>query len=277
MSKDYSHIKPGMYVSMEGIEPNSDLEKQIIDAFVAAGAPKQEGRDSSFPVNINTHYRHFGWMEGIGTYFKGINDPIYSGNANKKVSVSFVLNGSQKIYHKIGDIVLITSNISSHVFGIGEKVRLVRHDGYGNWHAISLVGDRGWLLAEDEFVSINDDNKLIDDAGWIEWNGGECPVGDDTIVEVEFGGEVHEGRARDFDWKHISDYTYDITRYRVVTPFVSSQAEETKAEPCKIDADITFTVTIKGQTFELTADELKELYRSIRDVEDTLHDWSLDC
>lgn len=51
---------------------------------------------------------------------------------------------------------------------------------------------------------------------WIKWEGGECPVPPETIVEVRFrNGEVHGPiPSRGFDWKHeVMDD--DIIAYRL--------------------------------------------------------------
>lgn len=59
-------------------------------------------------------------------------------------------------------------------------------------------------------------------AGWVEWKGGECPVSEDTGVEIRLRcGEENGGHARGFDWGHdIGSFGYegddDIIAYRVV-------------------------------------------------------------
>lgn len=52
---------------------------------------------------------------------------------------------------------------------------------------------------------------------WIEWSGGECPVPDDTIIDVQFRNEVKcKGfSASRWAWEHI-DEPSDIVAYRVV-------------------------------------------------------------
>ncbi len=50
---------------------------------------------------------------------------------------------------------------------------------------------------------------------WIEWHGGNCPVGADVEVEVVLGnGEDNSGKAKHFVWMHF-DYCLDIVKYRV--------------------------------------------------------------
>ena len=57
------------------------------------------------------------------------------------------------------------------------------------------------------------------DDGWIEWKGGECPVGLDVMVEVGFRNSiVNKANADEWGWDW-SDYAisgYDIIKYRVV-------------------------------------------------------------
>lgn len=61
---------------------------------------------------------------------------------------------------------------------------------------------------------------------WIEWSGGECPVGGDTIVEVELrAGMTCIDSAKNLRWVHF-DWPGDITRYRISQ--FSSDAGATK-------------------------------------------------
>lgn len=52
---------------------------------------------------------------------------------------------------------------------------------------------------------------------WIEWNGGECPVGGEKEVEVRYrdGSCPPKGRARGWFWGDRSD-AWDIIAYRLV-------------------------------------------------------------
>lgn len=40
------------------------------------------------------------------------------------------------------------------------------------------------------------------DANWYGWNGGECPVHPETMVEVTSGSCQTSGKASDFTWHH---------------------------------------------------------------------------
>lgn len=57
------------------------------------------------------------------------------------------------------------------------------------------------------------------DDGWIEWDGGECPVGPNAVVEVKLrSGSGYQGwQAKTFDWPHLG-MPLDIIAYRVVKP-----------------------------------------------------------
>lgn len=52
---------------------------------------------------------------------------------------------------------------------------------------------------------------------WIVWGGGECPVGENTIVEVEFRDGSRDTGPSD-EWNWIADgVSSDIVRYRVLS------------------------------------------------------------
>ena len=64
---------------------------------------------------------------------------------------------------------------------------------------------------------------------WSEWNGGECPVPNDTevIIAVRYGtGSTTPCRAGDYRWNH-KGYPGDIIAYKVV----SEAAPTTEQEP----------------------------------------------
>ena len=53
---------------------------------------------------------------------------------------------------------------------------------------------------------------------WIEWDGGECPVQPETLVEAKarFGVIMSHLRAGEYCWHHYGN-PYDIISYRTVT------------------------------------------------------------
>lgn len=56
-----------------------------------------------------------------------------------------------------------------------------------------------------------------DSDGWIPWNGGNCPVEGDVLVEVKFrDGTINEiEEARQWKWNHLGGES-DIVAYRIV-------------------------------------------------------------
>lgn len=62
--------------------------------------------------------------------------------------------------------------------------------------------------------------------GWIEWNGGECPVPDEALVNVRskngLMNSYYQFLADDIDWSHGDCEGYDIIAYRVVQEGASS-------------------------------------------------------
>lgn len=51
------------------------------------------------------------------------------------------------------------------------------------------------------------------DGSWHGWNGGECPVHPETMVEVALENGIASGRATGWDWDSESD---PIVAFRVV-------------------------------------------------------------
>lgn len=75
---------------------------------------------------------------------------------------------------------------------------------------------------EDRLASLEKASQLTQDGGWIEWRGGECPVGARTEVEVklrngdQFVDVAGVGGSYALDWRHGDDH--DIVAYRVLPP-----------------------------------------------------------
>lgn len=75
-------------------------------------------------------------------------------------------------------------------------------------------------LAEAINLIDGGDNQKADSDGWIEWKGGDCPVDDCLIVEVEYnGGGVASAAAKSFSWAHEWEYS-NIIKYRLHNPDV---------------------------------------------------------
>ena len=54
--------------------------------------------------------------------------------------------------------------------------------------------------------------------GWIQWNGGECPVPARTRVDIRFrrGGDESNRIAEALEWEHGKLGWWDIVAYRIV-------------------------------------------------------------
>jgi len=83
------------------------------------------------------------------------------------------------------------------------------------------------------------ETEVIDNGGWIEWRGGECPVPNDVRVDVEFRSEslVADYPAGKWQWSH-SDSNGDIIRYRVIEsahPAPTEAVDTPIAEGTEID------------------------------------------
>lgn len=97
------------------------------------------------------------------------------------------------------------------------------HFGYLDGESIELCAkDADALLAESK------KRETPDDDGWIKWKGGECPVPDGTIVDVQYrsgsrnarevassNGDA-DGSAAGAFW-HNDDSRADIVAYRIVS------------------------------------------------------------
>ena len=82
---------------------------------------------------------------------------------------------------------------------------------------------------------------------WVKWDGGECPVPDDTRVEVKCrSGKVLEPRlAYRYSWSHI-DSNSDIVEYHTVT----EQPDLEAAENLLLANDYTVIPPSKPLTFK---------------------------
>lgn len=93
-----------------------------------------------------------------------------------------------------------------------------------DWNLQEYEDDEGpWVTYEDyqkleaELKSLRQQVKAPDADGWIEWGGGECPVGDGTLIGVKYrsGYAVPDCEPELQDWEH-SGFATDIIAYRIV-------------------------------------------------------------
>ena len=72
--------------------------------------------------------------------------------------------------------------------------------------------------------------KTKKDSGWLKWEGGECPVPEQTAVEYETRkGSIGVGIARDLRWKHLP-LDGDILAYRILKEAPTSNVTDTDEE-----------------------------------------------
>ena len=145
---------------------------------------------------------------------------------------------------------------------------------------------------------IDEANKVekVNNDGWIDWKGGDQPVSETTLVDVEFeDGSFDTDMAGCYCWQD-SIVLNAIVAYRIANTPVASYSDDTAtlAEDEYVDvgedetvsnesvesntiikANISFDVTIKGQTFSLTEKELQDLYVQLCLAEGMLQDWRL--
>ena len=81
------------------------------------------------------------------------------------------------------------------------------------------TGDIGeYIDATEQSGCRKEDTQVAEP--WVKWEGGECPVPKDTIVQIRMRdgtGACEPGVAGELRWDH-RGWGGDITRYRVVKP-----------------------------------------------------------
>lgn len=79
------------------------------------------------------------------------------------------------------------------------------------------------------------ESALAASEGWIDWQGGECPVDSDAIVEVRYWNQnqnqcrYNNDRAGDFEWSHTGSYG-DIIAYRLHDQGINARANDDQLE-----------------------------------------------
>ncbi len=85
-----------------------------------------------------------------------------------------------------------------------------------NWHQT--------VLSREEYFSAYPAEPVADADGWIEWKGGECPVGIDEVVDVmQLDGRTYTSMAVNFHWR-LKNGSVSVARYRLHKPEVKSTA-----------------------------------------------------
>lgn len=124
---------------------------------------------------------------------------------------------------------------------------------------------------------------VLDVDGWIEWNGGECPVPEETLVAVRFfnGKEPEEPRrAHLWAWGHRRKVGYEIAAYKVVESVpVPAPASEIGTEPApEIIIEPGEYVTRSGYKAVVTVTGLRGVYAVhgyiVREESDSPERWT---
>ena len=96
------------------------------------------------------------------------------------------------------------------------------------------LGKSGEKITRAQYeAAIAASKAVVGHNGWINWDGGECPVDSDAIVEVKFRNpsrnKFNNDRAGDFTWSH-DGFGGDIIAYRLQHPGFKSRANDDRLE-----------------------------------------------
>lgn len=128
-----------------------------------------------------------------------------------------------------------------------------------NWHQTILSRDEYFHLYPAPYAD-----------GWIEWKGGECPVDNDSLVDVKFpdGSEYFNTDAY-WDWSSESDTP--ISHYRqskkVVKPEFCESVARSITEPESIDG-LCAKVTEENKHQHVDATTIEQLAADYRNAKD---------
>ena len=84
---------------------------------------------------------------------------------------------------------------------------------------------------------------------WIEWNGGECPVPGDTLVDLKFAdkGSCAVVSAGQFDWGHCDNPYFNIIAYRIVQPDSGFAKSEKVDERVGVEVGVDAPKTLRDE------------------------------
>lgn len=125
----------------------------------------------------------------------------------------------------------------------------------GQWFfANKIKNHHQTVLSRAEYLHIY---PVPDADGWIEWKGGECPVGAFDVIEVRYRDYFNElnhiGESRVYDWVNHGSHT-DIIAYR------PHKSEQSKPEFCE-----SVMRSIPEPTANPTIEQLTADYRNAKD------------
>jgi hypothetical protein len=120
-------------------------------------------------------------------------------------------------------------------FKVGDRVRILHTDypnqglDVGTIRTVSEIKTDGVMLQSNDFgllyfydgeVELVNPNPDYNDGKWHGWNGGECPVHPESVVEVltTYPGK-NDGFAGSFTWDDQDGFGHWIVAFRVITPY----------------------------------------------------------
>lgn len=126
--------------------------------------------------------------------------------------------------------------------------------GHGDFPAKTLPNWHQTILSRDEYFHLY---PAPDADGWIEWGGGECPVGEDDRIDVKFSdGDTLFDVDSNWGWGGNVDMC-DIIAYRLHKP------EQAKPDYCE-----SVTRSIPEPSDKPTIEQLAADYRNRKDYAD---------
>lgn len=114
------------------------------------------------------------------------------------------------------------------------------------WDFLAPIQPKPAIELQAEEVGIPEPVRLVDSDGWIEWNGGECPVPYDALVEVKFrNGRTNANPADVQRWQDCTE-PWSIIAYRVLDEWPEDRIDtigRNGGDGLHYDADSTKHVT----------------------------------
>ena len=167
--------------------------------------------------------------------------------------IAFFLGGKPE--YKSGDRCWYSNCLDGACVGT-----ITRDEKVTNWHQT--------ILSREEYYQAY---PKADADGWIEWNGGECPVNDDSLVDVRFpDGSEYFNTGADWDWSNTSDTP--ISHYRPskkeAKPEFCESVTHGIPEPESIDglcAKVTEENKHQHVAAKPTIEQLAQDYRNAKD------------
>ncbi|MGL5487074.1 MAG: hypothetical protein ACRDC6_12435 [Shewanella sp.] len=124
-----------------------------------------------------------------------------------------------------------------------------------NWHQT--------ILSREEYFHLYPES---DADGWIEWKGGECPVGRDVAVDLKWsdGFEPKAAKPRAFRWQHLDSHA-NIIAYRLHKPEQTGATEKLSDEAVLAAKSALMSDSIEELVRKQTLDQLLQDWRNADD------------